>query len=242
MYYKLLLIKSNDIMIRKITILLIALSVQLTVFASSFSLVLFDSSRTISASYIVAFPGTVTNLDSNTVDITMEVTSSTLPNDWNFAMCTPDGCYPDGVNPVSFDLAVGEDGYTAVHFNVGTTEAVGYLTVRWTNTLDTADYIEVNFEVSYVSTAIRSFEKSSSFIHSFPNPFFAVTTIEYDLEFAEGNIVISNQFGKIIQVTQLKNRSGKVIVDLTGRSSGVYYYSLWNKGILVGTEKLLYYN
>lgn len=76
--------------------------------------------------------------------------------------------------------------------------------------------------------------------NNIPNPFNNTTMIDYYLpRESEGIIVISDVFGKQIELFKVKSNSNEVLFRKGDLSSGIYFYKLVVDGKPIATKKMI---
>ncbi len=186
------------------------------------------------------FPGTVTNTDLNApVEIEMTLNNIVMPTGWALTMCSPDGCFPDGVVSSTFTLAANSNGTVQVDMFSGGVVGTGSVLVRFENTADNTDFKEflLQLDNSGGTTGIAESGVGITRLKNYPNPFRYNTTIAYEINSYQGEIRITDELGRIIGMYALESQSGEIDLN-ESLNSGIYFYSLWDNGKLVEKKKM----
>jgi len=198
----------------------------------------------------LSFFGSVTNLACcSSVDISMSITSDSLPVNWNIGMDTPDGS--DTAN-ATFSLLPSQTGGISISFDIGNRSGNGTAIIRiadaskWSNVYDEYTFTVKNdtVTVAYMESTeeeTTSIIDNSNHNHIYlsqnqPNPFKDHTTINYQIKTTQGKIVLSNLLGKIIK-EYIIIKNDKLIIN-ESLPPGIYFYSLFDGGNIIQTKKL----
>jgi len=96
--------------------------------------------------------------------------------------------------------------------------------------------------MKFVTTSSLQDYASSLSLLAYPNPAVSNVTIKYDMgksDFSSAELVVKNFMGVTIYSKQLMQSSDKVVVNLSNFSSGVYFYSIQQRGKSILSKKLL---
>lgn len=85
-----------------------------------------------------------------------------------------------------------------------------------------------DFEVSTINVSTQSVGETDMALGGYPNPAKDVFTISFNPFDAIGDLVITNNLGEIVLVDRVAGQSGNIHIDLSGFSSGVYFYQINN--------------
>ena len=186
------------------------------------------------------FPGTVTNLDMNSpVEVEMTFNNITMPSGWTVTMCSPSGCFPDGITSSTFTMAANSTSTVQVDMFSNGVIGLGSVMVRFENTADPLDYTEtlVQLNNSGGTVGITDQGVGATVLKNYPNPFQYSTTIAYAISSNQGNIEISDALGRTIAQYSVTENVGEITVG-ENLNSGIYFYSLWDDGQFVERKKM----
>lgn len=85
-----------------------------------------------------------------------------------------------------------------------------------------------DLEVSVMNQSSQSVEETNVALRGYPNPAKDIFTISFDNNVGSGDLMITNNLGEVVLVNKLNGQSGKVQLDLTSFSSGIYFYQIRN--------------
>lgn len=188
----------------------------------------------------ILFVGTITNnLCCDLLEIEMSVTPlQELPYNWEMDICTPSGC--GGLEQI-FTLEAAQTDSISVNFFTGIHNmGDAKVSVKFLMTNDTTEQYEIDLMVSYVPDIISSVETVKNkdiLFQNFPNPFLNKTTIRYELLNPGGILLVTDPLGREMKKYILSNQSGKIVIERE-LEQGVYFYSLYQKGVHIATRKL----
>ncbi|PKP02384.1 MAG: hypothetical protein CVU11_12055 [Bacteroidetes bacterium HGW-Bacteroidetes-6] len=120
---------------------------------------------------------------------------------------------------------------------------LGVSTIRYTfydsNNVNDSVAVYVVYGATPASIAIKPV--TIEFSNAFPNPATSVVSFNYDLQSVQGygELVITDLLGGEMLVSPLSNDKGKLSVDVSGFTGGVYFYSLRVDGKSQFTRKLI---
>lgn len=184
------------------------------------------------------FPGTVTNTDLNSsVEVEMTFNNVTMPAGWALTMCSPGGCFPNGVVSSTFTLAANSNATVQIDMFSGGVVGTGSVLVRFENTANNTDFKEFLVQLDNSATGIAESGVGITLLKNYPNPFIYSTTIVYENNSHQGEIQIVDELGRMIGVYALESKSGEIAIN-ENLNSGIYFYSLWDNGELVERKKM----
>lgn len=139
--------------------------------------------------------------------------------------------------------------------NAGATNTSGFLgeykpkgilgasTIRYTffDSNNVNDSVAVYVVYGATPASIATKPASIEFSNAFPNPATTTVSFNYDLQSVQGfgELVITDILGGEIFTSPLSNDRGKLSVDISGFTGGVYFYSLRIDGKSQFTRKLI---
>jgi hypothetical protein len=162
-------------------------------------------------------------------------------------MCWAGGCYPAKVfvSPNAATIAPGETNtefighYTQTAFqHMKSGESV----IRWTFYSKTNVSDSVSVVIKYTTYPLGVQDKASlaSMSQIYPNPASAQACFTYNLNGEDGgSVVIRDMVGKIVFQQELLENSGKVSLNTTTLTDGIYFCTLSAKSNMVQTRKLV---
>jgi hypothetical protein len=190
----------------------------------------------------------VKNVGTKTVNIFCKKSQLSMLDSTELTMCWAGNCYPANVNvsPYSQPITAGQTitefvgHYTQIafqHFKKG--ESV----VRWVffDRDNANDSMSVTIKyTSYPLGIAETTEHQSVLSNAYPNPAGVSTSLSYSIPSgSDGAIIIRNLLGATMQSEQLRSTSGKIILNTTNLSDGIYFYSLLVNGKISQTKKLI---
>jgi hypothetical protein len=190
-------------------------------------------------------PVLVKNINSVPVSAKFRKYDIGLLNLTSSNICWGPACYPPfvfdtpdavSINPGETDATFRGD-YT--HGGVQGTSAVVFTIYNVDNPNDTVSF-KVNFIIGYLGVD-KPLAKTARLSNAYPNPATGSTVIDYTLPAGttSASIRISNLLGNEMREYQLGNSEGKVTVDVSSLSNGVYFYTLTVNNSAVSTRKFV---
>jgi hypothetical protein len=83
-------------------------------------------------------------------------------------------------------------------------------------------------------------EKNASISNVYPNPTSGMLKVDYNFKgTANGQIVVRNIIGKMIEVYTVEGTQGTQSVDLSAYPTGMYFVNIENNGVVVDNKKLI---
>ena len=187
----------------------------------------------VGADSVGTFNGTIHNLSTETITITVVRRVNELPNNWSSSVCLGMICYNETIDSVSVQIGQGDSSACGV---LAWINGAGAGTVQ----LDIFDlnsdehlFLDVNFYAGMVDIS-NDFIKPNQFLlfPAYPNPFNPVTTIRF-------NIPIETQNTTSLQLFDVNGRPIESLVNrvlqagqheiewsASGMPSGVYFAEL----------------
>jgi hypothetical protein len=83
--------------------------------------------------------------------------------------------------------------------------------------------------------------KGAKFTDIYPNPASTKAVLNYKLpnSVKSGEVKIINLVGKTLKTIPITNREGKISIDVSDLSQGIYFYAINLDGVTVKTKKLI---
>lgn len=211
--------------------------------AGSFALTVNDTVKTGGINSMVSLTGTLSADSFFPVSIRLTIFRNLGSSDWHLSMCTPAGtCGDTTLVTIDFDIMPGSNHYIATNFYTGNDPHTGSALVRFENIADSTDYLEFTFTaISKAPTAIEDIGNvnGSFLLQNYPNPFSLNTSIQYKTTSTDSRIVLRNATGKKIDEFPInKMQEGEIKINKQ-LPSGIYFYSLYEKGMSVATRKMI---
>jgi len=167
----------------------------------------------------------------------------TIPGTEN-AFCWGGSCYtPDVyVSPGSALIAVGDStdqsGFSGDYNPHG---IVGDSHIRYIFT-NTQNHETVSVVVTYNATAVgvkNYAQTNNSKLTISPNPASNVATIDYASTSSNMSIVVKNLLGAVVFTSELSGSNGKISINTTDFTDGIYFVTTMSNGTPLSTKKLV---
>jgi len=171
--------------------------------------------------------GTCTNNDCcSPINITQIIQSTNLPAGWTCTMCNPNGCHGTSVTQNTFVIPNSSNRPFSFKINANGIVGTGTVTVRMQySSSDYQDYTITATASTTTGVDDVQITEVRQLSQNYPNPFTESTTIDYELKSAEGQLVVSDMIGRVIQTRQLTNSNGQITInDLP--TAGIYFCTL----------------
>jgi len=147
------------------------------------------------------------------------------------------GCNDGGI----FITVSGGTGAYQLHWSTGdTTDTLNglsygtyYVTITDENGCSTMDSAEV-----YLAVSRPPYRQSNPEVNVFPNPFHKGTTVALSRKLPEFDLEIYDQAGMRVKTIHARN-TNKVVLKRSQLSSGMYFYKVKHKSMLLHTGKLI---
>ena len=187
----------------------------------------------VGADSVGTFNGTIHNLSTETITITVVRRVNELPNNWSSSVCLGMICYNEAIDSVSVQIGSGDSSACGV---LAWISGPGEGTVQ----LDIFDldsdehlFLDINFYAGMVEIS-KDLIKPNQFLlfPAYPNPFNPVTTIRF-------NIPVETQHATTLQLFDINGRPIESLVNrvlqagqheiewsASGMPSGVYFAEL----------------
>lgn len=186
----------------------------------------------------------ITNNSASALDIKVKKTEISVILGSENAFCWGQCFIPEVF--VSPDAIAINSGATNTDGFIGDYKPKGFLgssTIRYTffDSNNVNDSVAVYVVYGATPAAIAIKPATIEFSNAFPNPATSVVSFNYDLQSAQGlgELVITDLLGSEIFISTLSNDKGKLTVDVSGFTGGVYFYSLRLDGKSQFTRKLI---
>jgi len=173
----------------------------------------------------------VINVSNNDLDVKVKkIELDTLPGTVNY-LCW-DLCYPPFIYTSANSVTIASEdtnrlfyGEYESHNQAGKTRIM-YVFFDVNNPNDSA-WAVVEYH-SGSGVFYTESNKETSSINAFPNPTNGIINFEYQLEesYNTAELIISNVLGETILRKPIINSDGKMVLDLNGFESGIYFYSI----------------
>lgn len=190
----------------------------------------------------------VKNTSANSLKVLVKKVQISMLDSTEVTMCWAGGCYGSGtfVSPNDQAMAPGETitefsgHYTQVafsHFKSG--ESV----VRWVfyDRANVNDSVSVTVKyTTYPLGIAESLARQGTLSNIYPNPAFMDASCNYSLPAGlQGTIVVRDMLGTTVHAQLLPDQAGKVTINTSGMSEGIYFCSLVTNGKIVQSRKLI---
>lgn len=185
----------------------------------------------------------IVNTSAFDTDISLKITSLTLPQGWAKSLCLIQ-CWPDNP-PVNFSYNIfsGDTASDDLIMNItagnSTAEAFEYI-VGVTNfaTGDTLATVRMYGDAQTASVeAVKATESKLSFS---PNPSNGLVNILYSTGLSKNSkVVVRDLTGRSIISQPLTGTQGTSSIDLSNQPAGIYLISMVNGGTTISTQKLI---
>jgi len=155
--------------------------------------------------------------------------------------CVAGTCYP-GNNSQEFYISQGDtisDETNMFHaaFNFGST-GVSLVKYKFYNTSVASD--SISFVIRYTSiSAVPSVKPAETMLRAYPNPATTSVNIEYSAPESHSYLVIKNLTGSTVYKQAVPSGNGKVNVNVSDLTNGIYFYGIESNGNMLSTKKLL---
>lgn len=191
----------------------------------------------------------VKNVTTEPVNIFCKKSVLSVMDSTESVMCWADGCYPSWVtvSPSAKTIAPGETvsefsgHYVWIGKNLGFTS--GETVIRWVfyNSVDAADSVSLTvYYTTYGAGLAESGIGPTSLSNAYPNPAGSQTTIGYSVPSGtDGSLLIRDVLGSTKKMEPLTSASGKITVNTSNLSDGIYFYSLMVNGKTAQTKKMV---
>ena len=228
-------------------------------FGYSQNLTLSDSHGSILANNTIIQAGTpdsvelitylnVKNTGSSTMNVLCKKVQLNMIDSTEITMCWAGSCYP-ATTFVSPNAQAIEAGQTNTEFIAHYTQIAyshfksGESVVRWVffNRSNVNDSVSVTIKYTTFPLGIEEANTREAMIsNAYPNPANATASFNYAIPAgSQGTIVIRNLIGSTVQTVQVPSVAGKMTVNTTILSDGIYFYSLMLDGKISQTKKLV---
>ena len=187
----------------------------------------------------------VKNISSGTVSAKVKKIENTIIAGSSNTFCYAGNCFPSNVY-VSPTFATIASGATDTTFS-SDYKPKGHLgesiiTYVFFNIADTTDtaWVVVHFHATLAG--INNFiTKEPEISEPYPNPAISHTSFDYYLPSNAANtrFVLRNILGSTVNVIDIKNSEGKLILNTADIKSGIYLYSFYINDKLILTKKLI---
>jgi len=161
--------------------------------------------------------------------------------DFCWASCYSEEVY---VSPDPVEISPGHfSDYFSAHYRPDGNK--GMTTLRWTffDERNPNDSVCVNTDFSAFPVGMDENQLSIVSLSAFPNPASQSTTFTYelsdDLSAVAATLIVRNVLGSTIQQIELQNTTGKITLNTSDLSSGIYFYSMIVNGKPVITKKMI---
>ena len=122
-------------------------------------------------------------------------------------------------------------------------DSVGVSTVRYVffDQDNTSDSVCVNVKYDTRPLGIdNTLNKNNYTLNAYPNPADNSVTFVYNLaQETSASVVVRNVLGSLVKKIDLADYQGKISLTTTDLDNGIYFYSLVENGLSVGTRKLV---
>lgn len=190
---------------------------------------------------VVSVEVDVKNNTSNPLDIWVRRDiMSTFPEAQNY-FCW-EACYTPQVfeSPTSLRVYPGDTNtFFIAYFNPGGGE--GTTTEEYCFYTEGDPELESCFTMDWVSSSSSSLadvEDPNRLSNAMPNPARDQVAIEYESDLGNARIVIYNLVGSVVKQVNLQNQEGRINMDVSDLSAGVYVYSLEAGNRTITSKKL----
>lgn len=155
-------------------------------------------------------------------DYVCDVVCYTPAKRWNDIVLEPDTTFP-----------------IIHHIRMRTDHGTGTSTLCFFDPADSAATIQCKTitAISDTTVGIEILQQQTSLNQNSPNPFSNHTSIRYELSSSDGYLKIHDLTGKLVREFYLNSSRGQVIVD-ESLEAGLYFYSLWDSGQMVGSKRM----
>jgi hypothetical protein len=120
--------------------------------------------------------------------------------------------------------------------------SVGYSIIRYVffDQANRSDSVCVNVKYDTRPLEVDNKILINSNLTAYPNPADNTATFVYRLaEGSDATVLVRNILGSVVKEVSLSGRDGKISVNTSDLANGIYFYSLVENGISVGTKKLI---
>ena len=125
-----------------------------------------------------------------------------------------------------------------VHFNVPDGAEPGLFLCSVIDTNNPSNKAEIFVLVSNNPLGIEPAQSQLEF-SAFPNPATQAVSINYQMNEAGGELLVSDLLGHTVMSLPLKAAKGNVTLDVSNLPKGIYIYSIRQKGINSAAKKLI---
>ncbi len=207
----------------------------------------------------IEFHSEYQNSSMSPIDVRWRIIDfSPSSGNWEAYLCEEVICWPDYPGKSWSDVVVPANGTFQMyqHVEMLTDSGSAYITLCSHDLSDSAGTYECKTYFALTDTAVagpidttdttvtdttNSIAKIQAeqfqLKQNAPNPFRESTEIRYEIASENGMIRIHDLTGKMVEEVALTSRSGAVTVGNELRS-GVYFYSLWDNGIMKATKRM----
>lgn len=202
-----------------------------------------DTLEVLNAGVKVANPTYVSYANVSNDDVYAKVSKQILQltSGSSSTFCVAGTCYP-GSNSQEFYIPMGDtisdetNMFHAAFDFVGT--GVSLVKYKFYNTSDANDTIA--FVIRYTSiSAVPSVKPSENMLRAYPNPATTSVNIEYSAPESHNYLVIKNLTGSTVYKLAVPSGNGKVNVNVSDLTNGIYFYGIESNGNMLYTKKLL---
>ncbi len=191
----------------------------------------------------------VKNITTDPVNIFCKKSDLSMMDSTESTMCWAGGCYPSWVTVSNSPQTIGA-GETVTDFSghyVWTGKKLGFRTgesvIRWVfyNAINITDSVSLTvYYTTYGAGLNEAGIGPTALSNGYPNPANSQVTIGYSVPAGtDGTIVIRDVLGSAKKTVRLDAASGKVSINTSDLSSGIYFYSLEVNGKTAQTKKLV---
>jgi hypothetical protein len=190
----------------------------------------------------------VKNIGGSALNVLCKKVEFTMIDSAEITMCWAGLCYPAStfVSPNAQLIDAGQTNtefiahYTQIaynHFKPG--ESV----VRWVfyDRSNVNDSVSVTIKYTTFPLGIEEANTRQAMIsNAFPNPANTTASFNYAIPSgSQGKIIIRNLIGSTVQTEQVPSFAGKMTINTSSLSDGIYFYSLMLDGKISQTKKLV---
>lgn len=190
----------------------------------------------------------VANLTDSVIDLMVKKNALYEVSGTENSFCFGTQCYTGNQSAESVAVQPGDtlshENYpaNAFHITYSPDNNLGTTIIKYTffdqNDTAVAASLIIKFETTI---GIHDYDAAFS-LSAYPNPASSSVTVKYDIDeqhFSSSELVVKNLMGATIYSIPLVDSSDRIVINLSDFSSGIYFYSIQQRGKTLLTKKLL---
>jgi len=186
----------------------------------------------------------VRNNSTEDLSVKMRIEAVELVEGADYSFCALGSCYPPGISvtPREYEIAaettVGANGVFTGHYHPKTFAGNSLIRYTYFNVDDLNDTI--SFKISFVDiTAVNNIDEDAV-ISAYPNPASDVLYIDYNLKAIDnGQLNVYNILGKKMISKEISSSNGRIELNVSDLSEGIYLYNFQSGNMKSKTYKVL---